>query len=499
METFTSDHEQRGSSRERGGDRWVDRLALAVSVLVPLGLAAKEAMDPDLWWHMATGRYILTHRLIPATDVFSFSAVGHRWVTHEWLTDVLLYAGYQAVGHAGLSLLFAALIGAAFGLVYLRCRARPAVSALAVAAAALASMATWGARPQMISLFFTSLYLYILEREPAGGGRTVWLLAPLTMLWANLHSGYLTGIAIIGVTAVGSELQWLRERRQGPLLGPRARMLALVAVAALACGLVTPNGLSGAAFPFGTLSNRLIQDKIVEWFSVDFHRPWAWPILAFWLLLLGSLALSRRRVTATQFALLLGAAGASLYSVRHVVFLSLIGGPIVAEHAGNVIQAGGGRPTSRRAARLLGAGLGVALMVLAIGVGTRAVALVRERSEVVESLYPVAAVDYLEQQGLEGRIYNTYHWGGYLIWRGLPVFIDGRAEVYGDEVLGDWLLAHEVRVDWEKPLDAYDVGLVLVQSDSRLAVLLHESARWQAIYEDELAVVFQRASEERRG
>ena len=281
--------------------RWLVSLPLVVTLVTVAAVAVREVADPDLWWHLATGRYIWATRRIPVQDVFSFTAGSHRWVTHEWLADLLLYGGYRLVGLAGLVPLFALLIAAAFGLVYRRCRSSPFVAAPSVLLAASASAMTWGVRPQMVSLLFTSLYLYILDRGVAGRPRLVWLLPGLTLLWANLHSGFVAGLVVVAVYAVGQELEWLAARAgEGPWLGPGVRRLLAVGLACLACALVTPNGLAGALFPFGTLSNRLIQANIEEWFSPNFHLPLAWPLAVYWLALLGVLALSRRQVRVTE-------------------------------------------------------------------------------------------------------------------------------------------------------------------------------------------------------
>ena len=123
---------------EPGPLRRTRRLLMAVALLGVAVTAVREVMDPDLWWHMATGRYILAQGRIPAYDVFSFTAADHRWVTHEWLSDLLLYVGSRLVGLAGLAVLFTLVIVAAYALVWMRCRGRPVLAAFAVVLAALA-------------------------------------------------------------------------------------------------------------------------------------------------------------------------------------------------------------------------------------------------------------------------------------------------------------------------------------------------------------------------
>ena len=483
----------------RAALRRSSRSLVAVTLLAVAAIGLREVVDPDLWWHLATGRYILAEGRIPGYDVFSFTAVGHRWVTHEWLSDLLLYAGNGLVGFVGLAVLFTLVIVAAYALVWLRCRGRPVLAAFSVVLAALASAPTYGVRPQMLSLLFASLYLYILDSGATG--RRVWLLPPLTLLWANLHSGFVAGLAILAVYTVGEELAWLGRRAgKGAWLSPRARRLALVLVASLACSLVTPNGISAVLFPFGTLSSRAIQDQIQEWASPNFHESLAWPLGGYWLLLVAALGASRRRVEPTELLLLVGASAAAMYSIRHAQFLSVVGAPILAERLGDLWRA---PEQEGRAERPLSPLMEKGLWVVAAGLvallGVRVSAVARRVPEAERELYPSAALAFMEANGLGGRVFNTYHWGGYLIWRGHPVFIDGRAEVYGDEVLNEYMKAQGVDKDWEEPFQRYGVDVALIQSDSSLAVVMRESERWRAVYEDDLATVLIRASSDGAG
>ena len=484
---------------------WARSLPLGVTLLTVASIALREVADPDVWWHLATGRYIALQRHIPAVDVFSFTATGHRWVTHEWLADLLFFAGYRLFGFGGLMVLFALLIAAAFALVYLRCRTAPLLAAASTLLAALASSMTWGARPQMLSLFFASLYLYILERV-CEGSASPWLLPPLTLLWANLHSGFVAGLLIIAAFVVGRELTWLRHRpHPSPWLSPLVRKLAWVGLASLVCSLLTPNGVSAALFPFGTLSNHLIQANIQEWFSPDFHAPMFWPLAAYWLALMATLAASRCRIDATNLLLLLGSAAGALYSGRHAPFLALVGAPLLAQQAqdlwtpqreGSALglsaapAAGTMGPARATAMRLLLATLGLALAALIVAIGFRTRAVVQRSMDMERLQYPTAAVAYMREHNLGKRIFNAYQWGGYLIWRGYSVFIDGRTEVYGDEVFGEYLQTSTVQPDWEVPLAHYGVDSVLIETNSPLAVVLTESSCWRVVYRDDLASLF---------
>jgi hypothetical protein len=121
------------------------------------------------------------------------------------------------------------------------------------------------------------------------------------------------------------------------------------------------------------------------------------------------------------------------------------------------------------------------------------VSVLERTDKLVSERYPVAAVDFLEQEGLAGeRGFNSYNWGGYLIWRGIPVFVDGRADVYGDEFLRRYFRTFGGQQNWQEPLDEYEVEYVLVERGGHLAVLLAAAEGWEEAYRDDVAVIFVR-------
>src|SRR5271163_1656962 len=141
------------------------RVFLAVLFLGLFAMTARNVTDPDVWWHLKTGQYIAATRSVPHTDPFSYTRAGQPWVAHEWLSDLLLYQLQRTTGWGGLILIFAAILAAAFFLLYLRCGPATYVAGLATLCGAWATAPVWGVRPQVLSLLMTSLWLLILERS----------------------------------------------------------------------------------------------------------------------------------------------------------------------------------------------------------------------------------------------------------------------------------------------------------------------------------------------
>ncbi len=137
----------------------------------------------------------------------------------------------------------------------------------------------------------------------------------------------------------------------------------------------------------------------------------------------------------------------------------------------------------------------VLLVVIVLAGLLRVAMVVSNQQEVERTKFPAAAVDFLQAQKITGALYNSYGWGGYLIWRLYPqtrVFIDGRADVYGDKFIEDvYLKAYRGGADWREPLDRYDVRVVLIEPDAPLASQLARDAEWRKVYDDKQAAIWE--------
>jgi hypothetical protein len=489
-------------------------------------MTAGAITDPDFWWHLRTGQLIYETHAVPRADVFSLTAQGKEWVTHEWLTELVMYATYRAAGWGGLVALFSLVMTAALWLAERRAVRRGAhqlVACVAMLLAALATMPIWGVRPQMISFLFTSIFVFVLDNYVHGDEtddelahldqatlrtkRAPWLLVPLTLIWANTHAGFALGLALVALVCAGVALDELM--RQGTSLmrervrraWARARALCLIFVACAAVVPLNPSGWRLFSYPFETLGSRSMQ-YIIEWLSPDFHQPNA---QAFALLLLATfvaLTLSPKRARPSDLLLLSVAAYASLRAWRNIPLFALIAAPLLAEHAWFIIKnvrvikkarvsrrvAVGARPSASLILNF------VALVCVPLGLCVLRMSSTTSNQPAVEAeKYPAAAVEFLRGHSEAGPLFNAYGWGGYLVWKLYParlVFIDGRADVYGDALLEEYLRAENGESGWRATLDKYHVGAVMIRPDAALASLLVEDAGWEKVYEDKQAVIF---------
>lgn len=171
------------------------RLFILILFIAIFTLSVREITDNDFWWHLRTGQLIIETKTIPKVDPFSYTNTGKEWITHEWLTEIFIYLLYRLGGLNVLILVFSSIITISFWLVFLRCHGKPYLAGFVLFLGVIATAPTWGVRPQIISLLFASLYLFLLDKYFNGKKLKYLIPIPLIMiLWVNMHASYALGI-----------------------------------------------------------------------------------------------------------------------------------------------------------------------------------------------------------------------------------------------------------------------------------------------------------------
>jgi len=450
-------------------------------------LAARNVTDPDVWWHLKTGQYIAEHKSVPHTDPFSYTRVGEPWLAHEWLSELLMYNLLRTTGWGGLIVIFAAVLTAAFWLLYLRCGPASYVAGVATLCGAWATAPVWGIRPQVLSLLLTSLWLLILERSEHNP-KLLWWTLPLTLLWVNLHAGFALGLALSALFLAG---EWI-ERALGHSRQSASypRMMALIFLVDILIVPLNPNGLQMFSYPIETLRSAATQNYIAEWASPNFHRAEYWPFLVVVLSMFAVLSCSHLKLRARDLLLLLVSLYAALSSIRLMPLFVLVAVPLVSTRLGNWPRSSSApqRPKAT-VGTLLNAVIALAMALF----GGVHIAQVIQRQPLAETEhFPANAVAFLQLHQPPGRIFNHYDWGGYLIWKLYPstlVFIDGRADLYGQQLFDQFADTYQFKGAWQQPLQHWSIDTVLVPSRSPLATGLRSSPGWTVRYEDSQAVI----------
>ena len=457
---------------------------LVTFVICVAGLfgAMRPSPDPDSWWHLATGRWIIDHASIPSTDPFSWTAAGKEWVAHEWASEIIFASVDAVFGAAGLLVMQGLFVGAA--LFILRQTLRRVVENEWIVAGSLViamylSSLMWSLRPHLISLLFVVVFLDTLVAFRSGDGdRRIWLLIPLTVLWANLHAGFLSGVILVWVfTIVG-----LLERR-----ADARRLLSVAALVTLA-GAITPAGIEIYVF---SVYLAQVSTEVAEWKPPGIRDPFGALVTAVAVGVPAIVALTKRRCDPALLvtAVLFGAMGVG--AIRNI----WLAGVLVAPALALALDGLGWIPRSGAAPRDRAFILTAHVLVLVAGsvlvwstFGGRSESYLRG-----EGPFPKAASETLRELPA-GRMLNPYGWGGYLIWKlpDIPVSIDGRADLYGYDLLDDALRVQRLKPGWNDYLDERGVDYVLWETETPLAEGLRLLDGWSVVYEDDEAVIFQR-------
>ena len=478
-------------------------LLLGSVTMLILWLFVDAEQDPDFWWHLRIGRWMVDHGRLPSTDIFTHTVPSHVWTDHEYLTEILMWLTYNATGVVGLAIAFGLLTWAGFWLMYRQVRRQPwVIVGMGLAIGAVAGAPIWGPRAQMITFFLTCLELYWLQGYLSGRSRAIQVFPLVMVLWANFHGGWVIGFVWLGVALVTELIGWVCDR-ENPAHRAHLRLLAIVTAASVVAVAATPHGLSLYPYPFQTQGSVAQQRLIVEWFSPDFHQVYLRPFEAMIFLLVIGFAL--KRPSLYELLLTLVALGLALQSVRNVALFVAVATPVMinsySAYWKELAQARGWRlelPPRRIFAVTTAIVLAVILLATVLKVADD-VSPARQRSLDAAS-YPIGAADWLQAHPEVGtRMYNQYGWGGYLAYRFYPqpnrrVFIFGEAALMGDPLLNEYEDVQTLRPDWKQVLDKYGVDYIVYNRGEALANVLATQPEWALVYQDSVAVIYVRAS-----
>jgi hypothetical protein len=477
--------------------RLVPSLPLLVGLLA-FGRLLAERMsllnDPDTYLHIAAGRWMLLHGALPVRDPFSHSMAGAHWVASEWLAEVLTASAYGHFGWSGVILLAAASAAAALTLLtYFLLRQLEALPALiaAVAAAALLQPHIL-ARPHVLALPCLVAWCGLLLGARDAERAPPFAALPIMVLWANLHGSFLFGLALAGFLGAEAVL-WppVGRARRGEML----RWGGFVA-AALAAALVTPWGVAHILQPIRLTLMPTLQATFAEWLSPDFSKS---PALEMWML--GLLAIgyaSGVRLPLARLVLLLGLVHMTLQHARHGDLLAIVGPLAIAAPLGRHLAVLSAAEARSRLGLFLAElaqppALPAVAVALAVAAALAAPTALRPVVRGDDAVTPAAALQASQRLGLEGPVFNSEGFGGYLIFRGVPTFIDGRIEMYGDAFLQrDYQAENGNETVLAELLSRHHIAWTLLRPEAGAVLVMDHLPGWQRVYSDAYAVIHRR-------
>ena len=466
--------------------QWLEAHGAEAAVFLALFAACLPSLaSADFWWHLRSGQLLYATHAIPRSDPFSFTVEGQRWITHEWLSELFLYATYRFGGYAAVLVLFGLITAAAYWLAF-RCTEGALYIRLPVLALAVwAAHPTFLVRPQAFTLCLFSLFRFVLEAHRRTSAWRLLLALPLlTILWVNLHGGYIIGPTVILLFLAGYMLDAITDASARQKLPTRATHLGAAALACLLMVPLNPNGLRLYTYPFETLRSPVMQILLIEWQPPNPLQRLFFPFFLLVGLTVLTLALRRKTLRPGEILFVTFFAGAALHSMRHMALFTVACIPLLS----------GWRPAPLpwRIPRPLRCAAFVLLILLC---GWRWHASIADAATFERTRFPADAVTFLEQSHPIGQIFNAYSFGGYLIWRLYPkyrVYVDGRADLYGDSFLAHFNELYQGQVDPQPEFLRRDIRTVLVEPGAPIAGLLSITRGWRKLYQDALAVIYVR-------
>jgi len=463
--------------------RWNTITVLLVGLCL-IGIFSTEITDTDFWWHLKTGEYITGHHTLPDPDPFAYttadSPVRRFNLTHEWLSQVLMYLMYAAASFPGVIIARALLLTLLCGLAGLLAARSPQnfyAGLAAGCATASVAVAFTADRPAVVTFLGVAVFITLLEFR-----RWLWALPLIALVWANCHGGFFMGWIVL-LAYAGESLITRRDRRP----------LWIITACSIGASLINPNGWRVVSTLLAYRSSAMTAN-LVEW-----QPPKLWGPPYGFAVLLGAAALvqilSWKRVRPAHAVLVVAFGAASLIAFRNILLIGFLAPVLISAYVPmRFPRIPHWTPTL------------LAAVVLATGVAQGRFFQLRTASWTV----PSNAADFLVSRHITGPMFNTYEQGGYLIWKAWPqerVFIDGRSlsdsvyRDYGQILFNNDSAADAIAGPRAELLERYGIRAVVMntmdfQSGAlypfALALASPASADWQLVYDDDQAVVFLR-------
>ncbi len=438
--------------------------------------------DGDTYFHIAAGQWILDHGVIPRTDPFSYTFAGAPWVAHEWLAEIIMALAYRLGSWNGVVILFGLSTALTLGMLerYLTRWLTPLSATITLILAAACLSGSLLARPHMLALPLLEIWTAGLLIARERGQAPSFFLLPVMLLWANLHGGFIFGLALIGPFAleamIAAKTQWPQALCRWGIFG----------TAAVATAIVTPQGWHGLLFPLQLMDIKQLH-AMVEWQPTNFLKLQPIDLALIALLYIG---FTRGiRLPAIRLLVLTGVLYLALQYVRCQMLASIVGALMLAQPL--VIALGATSTKIQKAKYELPIMGGFVVLVAMLTVISLTHPIVRTDGPTS----PVSAFAHVPEDLAAMPVLNDQAFGAYLIFKGVRPFIDGRIDMYGDAFMTEYLeMMRPDRKRLEQTLKTRDIRWVMIAADAPATAVMDRLEGWHRLYGDTTAVVYVRST-----
>lgn len=479
---------------------FLPRVPAALFILLFLGVLTIGPrmlnIDGDLPRHLLMGKVVLETGAAPTQEIFSYPYEGRTYAPHEWLAGVIYYLTYLLLGLDGVVLLAAVLIASTFTVIYAEVTSQnnhAFLNFLIIFLGASITSVHWITRPHLFTMLFLATWIILLDRLRRGMLVKLWIFPVLMLLWANIHAEFIAGFLVLLAYLAGWFWQSFITRSNA--VNETGRRLFPVTILSLAASLFNPSGMQTWNVVFSYVNNRYLLSHIVETRPPNFAQPEYWPLLI--MMALGILAkiLKRDKLPPAHTFLLIGFGIMSLLAARNVHLVGVVFSFILSMTLGGSILF---RPfeiieatVKQIESHVTGTMIPILLTVLLC-----AVILTRPADQINRfepTVFPVDAVHWLESHPQNGRMFNAFDWGGYILfhlWPEQKVFIESQGDLTG-ELTRQYETVISLREGWQEIFTQYNIAWAIIPSESPLAKEL-EIEGWESAYQDQTAVILVR-------
>lgn len=527
-------------TKEKRVDETIRKITIFFLFAFIFALTCHVLTDFDIWWHLRAGKYIVENHHILKEDIFSYTAEGRPWVDLHWLFQVVSFSIYDILGANGLIILNIIVALAAFIFLFRigYTRHNFLISVACFIPGVLAASNRFVSRPEIFTLLFVAIYLFVLHRYKYENRNYIWILPILQVLWVNMHALFIIGIGIVFAYIFGEAVSWkagipFLSHHEFTIRGHRYYWLFLVGLLTIAACFLNPYGFRGVLFPFVLFTRIGSSSNIYAQSIIEFQRPFSvhpvpYNIFYYKILLILSVVTFILNIKRTDFSKVLIYVAflyLSLLARRNVAVFVFVAVPFMVTNINEAFSSFKFRRV-RKLKLWLGTDFDIGRsflirrwtavgLILFIGFCIwnitsnrfylRMRTPVRWGFGVNELIYPQRACDFIERNGISGPIFNDLGSGGYLIWRFYPirkVFIDGRLEVYDTNHYALYQMTYLNEEIWNRVVQHYDINCVILAhvlpAHSDMIRRLYADKDWKLVYYDDVAAIFLRNLERNR-
>jgi len=450
---------------------------LFILLIVSMSLVMMIFMrvDPDYFWHITAGKYMVNHHTILTHDVFSWSVNGQPWMSHEWLFEIIIY--YMSIIFGKFHLLIYGFINVliilfifyftnkesfhknkVFGLVWLILFFIFDVFMVG--------------RPQLISNILLALTIYFLmDLYNNKDSKKIYFLPLITIIWANVHGGssnlpYLLALVFMFISLLKFDIGKITTDRKSK---KQILTYLIVALVCMLCVNICPHGFKMFIYPYINMGNSTMISTIAEWQPTVLSNNSHLPYFIFIFLIAIVLLLSKKKIRVIDLALFLISMYLGLKSIRFWGYTYIIMTYVIFYYI-----------ESRKDDK------GTELVFLILSFAFILIFSLSFKNIIKstnDKLISDNMINIIKKENPK-RLYNDYGAGGYLVYKNIPVFIDGRADLYSDYNYKDNLDLMYYRKHFYDRLEKYNFDYFLVSEGFQINLYLKNSSNYKLIYHE---------------